>query len=87
MKGIRSTTHKIILGYDYSYEGTFVSEEEFVYDSLSNPELLRLLKSTNIKRLHLINGNDMAFEQPDEEYIKVVIANKKENENGHKEWT
>ena len=61
-------------GYDCLYEESFISEEEFVYDSLQNSELLQVLSKTNIKSLHIIKEREMDWDEPDEEFIKVVIA-------------
>ena len=77
MKMVRRTVQKVMIGYDNLYEENFVSEEEFVFDSIRNPELFRILTNTNIKMLHLTN--DMAWDEPDEEFIKVVIADGENN--------
>ena len=66
-------------GYDYPYERNFISEEEFVFDSLTNNELFLILKNTNLKMLHLINEdetvwNDMAWDDPDKDFKPVTIT-------------
>ena len=61
-------------GYDCPYEENFISEEEFVFDSLQNSELIQILSKTNIKSLHIMNEGEMAWDEPDEEFIKVVFG-------------
>ena len=61
-------------GYACLYEESFISEEEFVFDSLQNSELLQILSKANIKSLHIMNEGEMDWDEPDEEFIKVVIA-------------
>ena len=77
MKLIRGTVDAVMRHYHQSYEGGIISEEEFVYDSLQNQELFKVLSKTNIKALHLANEDEKEWEEPDEEFIKVVIADGK----------
>ena len=65
-----------MMGYDYPYEGDYISEEEFVFDSITNVELFQMLAQTNIKSLHLTNE----WDDPDEEFITVVIKDGKNDE-------
>ena len=67
--------------YDQSYEECTISEEEFVYDSLRNKELFKVMSKTNIKSLHLPNEGDNAWDEPDEEFIKVVISDGKNDQD------
>jgi hypothetical protein len=74
MKITRKNVKKIMSSYDCLFEESFISEEEFVFDSLQNSELLQLLTKTKIKSLHIMNEGEMDWDEPDEEFIKVVDA-------------
>ena len=63
--------------YNQSYEEDTISEEEFVYDSLQNKELFKILSKTNVKSLHLANEVEKDWDEPDEEFIKVIITDGK----------
>ena len=82
---IRGNVETIMRHYHQSYEGESISEEEFVYDSLQNKELFKILSNTNIKALHLANDDDKEWDEPDEEFIKVIIADgKNDHDLGNK---
>ena len=63
--------------YNQSFEEDTISEEEFVYDSLQNKELFKILSKTNVKSLHLANEVEKDWDEPDEEFIKVIITDGK----------
>ena len=60
--------------FNQTYEEDTISEEEFVYDSLQNKELFKILSKTNVKALHLANQVEKDWDEPDEEFIKVIIT-------------
>ena len=64
----------IVHGYDYPYDNEFISEEEFIYDSLKNRPLFDILTTTNIKMLHLKDEGESLWDDPDEEFIKIVTT-------------
>ena len=47
--------------YNDPYEVKYISEEEFVFDSLTNRELFLIVNNTNIKMMHCINEEDTAW--------------------------
>ena len=63
--------------FNQSFEENTISEEEFVYDSLQNKELFKILSKTNVKSLHLANEVEKDWDEPDEEFIKVIITDGK----------
>ena len=78
---VRKNVQSIMKNYDQSYEESTISEEEFVYDSLQNNELFKIMSKTNIKALHLANEVDKEWDEPDEEFIKVVITDGKNDQD------
>ena len=42
-----------------------MSEEEFVFDSLQNPEIFLIISKSNLKALHLKNEGEMEWDEPD----------------------
>ena len=77
---IRENIRQIVKDYDYPYQGNLITEEEFVFDSLKNEKFFQILKSTNIEMLHLINEGDSIWDDPDEEFINLVVAGGGDNE-------
>ena len=74
---VRRNVQAIMRTYNQSFEEDTISEEEFVYDSLQNKELFKILSKTNVKSLHLANEVEKDWDEPDEEFIKVIITDGK----------
>ena len=80
MKMVRIKVRKILIGYQYKPEEDYISEEEFVFDSLQNPEIFLIISKSNLKALHLKNEGEMEWDEPDEEFVKVVVDEENNDE-------
>ena len=80
MKMVRIKVRKILNGYQYKPEEDYMSEEEFVFDSLQNPEIFLIISKSNLKALHLKNDGEMEWDEPDEEFVKVLVDEENNDE-------